>query len=230
MGMVARMPTNMDTAPMPIDAKFLTLTQWLSPSFPVGAFAYSHGLEQAIRSHWIENGEDLREWLDTLIRHGSGRSDAIWIRLAWACKDMSDVQELNAQCRAFAPALERQREAERQGAAFSNVASHVWGLKLPMLQLPINLGFAARQEGLDIEAVIALYLQSFLSNLTAAAQRLMPMGQTEGQSILAQLNAACIEVAADSRDMGIEDISSTAFLSDIAAMQHETLQPRIFQS
>ncbi|SHG46642.1 urease accessory protein UreF [Cognatishimia maritima] len=218
------------TIAMPIDAKLLTLTQWLSPAFPVGAFAYSHGLEQAVCDGWIHDAYTLNEWLVDIARHGSGMSDAIWIRLAYAAQSDAELDALNAQCRAYAPCAERLREGQRQGQAFARVASEVWGLALPNLQLPVALGSAARQMGLSPDSTITLYLQSFLGNLVSAAQRLMPLGQTEAQTVLAQLNADCIALAQASDGKALEDITSSAFLSDIAAMRHETLQPRIFQS
>ena len=232
MDMGARIPMRMGTRHMTmhIDAKLLTLTQWLSPAFPVGAFAFSHGLEQAARNCWVESASDLLSWLQDIMHHGSGFSDAIWIRLANDADTEADVLTLNAQCRAFAPSIERLREAERQGQAFARVTSDVWQVKLPALQLPIALGAAARQEDLPIEAVITLYLQSFLGNLVSAAQRIMPLGQTDAQAVLAKLNRDCIDIAAKTKAANLQDISSSAFLSDIASMRHEKLQPRIFQS
>lgn len=215
---------------MPIDVKLLTLTQWLSPAFPVGAFAYSHGLEEAIRNGWVETATDLREWLQDITRHGSGRSDAIWIRLAYEANSEAEIESLNMQCRAFAPSLERMREGERQGQAFARVTSDVWQMDLPPSQLPVALGLAARNADLPIDMVITLYLQSFLGNLVSAAQRLMPLGQTDAQSVLAELNHDCISIAAETEGKALDDMSSSAFLSDIASMRHETLQPRIFQS
>lgn len=216
--------------PMPIDAKLLTLTQWLSPAFPLGAFAYSHGLEQAVRSGWVKSAADLQDWLQDITRHGTGHSDAIWTRLAYAADSDGAIEVLNTQCRAYASSLERLREGERQGQAFARVTSEVWDLALPSLQLPVALGRAAKLAELPIDAVITLYLQAFLGNLVSAAQRLMPLGQTDAQAVLAQLNTECLKIATDTAGKGLEDISSSAFLSDIAAMRHETLQPRIFQS
>ena len=215
---------------MPIDAKLLTLTQWLSPAFPLGSFAYSHGLEQAVRNGWVACAEELQEWLEDIARYGSGRSDAIWIRLAYEAETDAAVEVLNTQCRAYAPSLERLREGDRQGQAFARVTSEVWNMTLPSLKLPIALGRAAKLAELPVNTVTALYLQAFLSNLVAAAQRLMPLGQTDAQAIMAQLNQDCIAIAAESEGKALEEISSSAFLSDIAAMRHETLQPRIFQS
>ncbi|WP_122075027.1 urease accessory protein UreF [Pseudophaeobacter sp. EL27] len=212
------------------NAKLLTLTQWLSPAFPLGSFAYSHGLEQAIHSGWIAGPSDLQDWLEVILRHGSAHSDAVWIRLAHDAETAAEIEQMNTQCRAYAASFERLREAERQGQAFARVVSEVWSLTLPALQLPIALGRAARLSELPIDLVVTLYLQAFLGNLVSAAQRLMPLGQTDAQAILSRLNMDYIEISAQTVQQGLDDISSSAFLSDIAAMRHETLQPRIFQS
>ncbi len=232
--MDARIRMNMGTRPihtaMRIDAKLLTLTQWLSPAYPVGAFAYSHGLEQAVHSKWVNDGHTLCDWLTDVAEHGAGHADAIWVRLAYDCDTAEDVTLLNAEVRAFASSLERVREAERQGQAFARVTSDVWNMELPTLMFPVALGRAARLADLPIDAVITLYLQAFLGNLVSAAQRLMPLGQTAAQTVMSRLNTVCLETTKTTQGKTIDDVSSTAFLSDIAAMRHETLQPRIFQS
>ena len=215
---------------MPTDLRLLTLTQWLSPAFPVGSFAYSHGLESAVSEGWVSDAESLYEWLEDILIHGSGQADAAWIALSYSAHSLKEVENLNDYARAFSASAERVREGERQGAAFAKVASSVWCLELPELLLPIALGHSAKQQGLDLDAVIALYLQAFLSNLGAAAQRLMPLGQTDAQIVVAKLNPVCLDVAKTAKTMEMRDISSSCFLSDIAAMKHETLQPRLFQS
>ena len=57
------------------DIDILTLTQWLSPSFPVGAFAYSHGLETAFQNGQISTADALRDWLADVLTHGWTNSD-----------------------------------------------------------------------------------------------------------------------------------------------------------
>ena len=79
MAMAGRIRMNMARRLMPIDAKLLTLTQWLSPSYPVGAFAWSHGVERAIRDNWIDDAAALEDWLRACLTEGSGRADAIWL-------------------------------------------------------------------------------------------------------------------------------------------------------
>ncbi|MEM8775576.1 MAG: urease accessory UreF family protein [Pseudomonadota bacterium] len=221
---------SMDIPLMRIEIDLITLTQWLSPSFPIGSFAYSHGLEAAVARGWVQNAGSLQEWLSDIALHGTGRSDAIWLRLAYRAEDRTELLALNAEARAFAPAKTRLIEAERQGAAFAKTVRAVWEMDLPDLLVPLAVGAATHQKDIDIDLVVPLYLQAVLGNLVSAAQRLMPLGQTEGQAVLAALQQACLQIAQETADAEREDIYSNAFASDIAAMHHETLEPRLFQS
>ncbi len=212
---------------MPIDARLLTLTQWLSPAFPTGAFAFSHGVETAIKEGWITDAETLEIWLRDCLEHGSGRADAIWLRLAYAAEDPLLV---DVKARAFTLSAERLREAERQGVAFVRTVNAVWDLDLPDMLLPVATGRAARLAQLDVDATAALYLQSVVANLTSAAVRLSPIGQTAGQRVIGNLNPLCLSIAEETKGTDENDIFGNAFLSDISAMAHETLEPRLFQS
>ena len=228
--MAAPIPMNTGQAPMSTDPRMLILTQWLSPAYPTGAFAWSHGLEAAIRAGWVRDAGSLESWLADLLSDGSGRSDAIFIALAEACRSNEELCEVDRTARAFAPSAERLRESDRQGAAFARVTRAVWDLDLPDCLLPVVLGRAVHLMTLPVQDVTALYLQNFASNLIAAAQRLMPLGQTDGQAVLARLAPLCESVAADAGGAGEDGLYSNCFLSDIAAMQHETQEPRLFQS
>jgi len=214
---------------MPTDARLLTLAQWFSPSYPLGAFSYSHGLENAVAEGWIADADDVTAWLSGVLRNGTGRSDAIFFRLA-ACAERHELPQLEAEARAFSPAQERVQEAARMGAAFAQVTSDVWRIEVPPLLLPLALGRATQLAKLDQDMALALYLQSFVGNLVSVAQRLMPLGQTRAQQIVYHLQRECMVVVEDSRDTGLEDLWSTAFLSDIAAMRHETQETRVFQT
>ncbi len=215
---------------MPTDPRLLTLTQWLSPAYPTGAFAYSHGIEQAIAEGWIGDRAGLAGWLSGCLASGSLRSDAIFLRLAFHAPETDSLEVLEDWARAWAASSERLVEAERQGRAFVETTNAIWRLDLPPLLLPLAVGAAAGRAGLEVEATLALYLQAGLSNLISGAMRLMALGQVAGQGLLAELMPLCLEVVAETRDATLEDIHSSAFLSDIAAMRHETLQPRLFQT
>lgn len=230
MGMAAPTATNMGPPPMHTDPKLLTLVQWLSPNFPLASFTYSHGLEAAIAAGWVKDGATLETWLRDLLHHGSGRCDAIWLRAAFAADTAEALVTLDAEARAFAPAATRLREGAGQGAAFTRLVREVWQIDLPDLLLPLAVGAATRRAQMDLETALPLFLSGFVSNLVAAAQRLMPLGQTQAQAIVARLHDDCTQVATETKGATPEDIWATAFLSDIAAMHHETLQPRLFQS
>jgi urease accessory protein len=208
----------------------LTLAQWLSPAYPVGAFAYSHGLETAIQSGRVATPQELQLWLSDLLHHGSGRNDCILLRAAYHSGDATTLAHVNATALAFAASAERRMETELQGDAFCQTTAAIWGGELSGLAYPVAVGAAAAQLNLDLTLTAGLYLQAFTSNLVSAAVRLVPLGQTAGQAVLAALTPDCTTIAMDTQRSTLDDLQGSVFLSDIAAMTHETLQPRIFRS
>lgn len=208
----------------------LILSQWFSPAYPLGGFAYSHGLETAIARGDITTAAQLEDWLADLLRNGSGRNDAILLRAGFACADHGAVAEVDAHARAFAASAERITEGAQQGAAFARTTNAIWATDLPDLMLPVAVGYAARALDLPVELSAQMYLQSFASTLTSAAVRLVPLGQTEGQACLQALGPLCVQIASETAEEGLDDLASCTFVIDIMAMQHETLTPRIFQS
>ena len=227
MGTVARSHMAMWPQRMIIDV--MTLSQWLSPSYPVGAFAYSHGLETVIANEKMVTGDDLFHWLADIVKYGTGRNDCTVLKAAYSCIDLAALSDVDAHARAFSSSAERLRETSLQGAAFCQTTAALWGDVIPNLTYPVAVGWAAGQHKLDLDLTAAMYVQSFVSNLVSAAVRAIPLGQTEGQSILARLSPLCLHTAMGSGS-DLNDLHSITFLSDIAAMRHETLQPRIFRS
>lgn len=205
----------------------LTLMQWLSPAFPVGAFAYSHGLEQVIADGVITDADALRDWLAALLSHGSGRADAVLLAAAYGSADVAGV---DAAARAFAASAERLMETDLQGAAFCDTARAVWGLDLTGLTYPVAVGTAARAMKIPLAETLPLYLHAFASNLVSVAQRAMPLGQTQAQRVLSDLAPIIENTASEAIGATLDDLQSAGFAADIAAMRHETLQPRIFRS
>jgi urease accessory protein len=214
---------------MRTDHGLLTLAQWLSPAFPVGAFAYSHGLETAIQSGVIGSAQDLQDWLEDVLAHGSGRNDAVLLHAAY-CAPAAELVHVNDTALAVTASAERVLETQLQGGAFCQTTAAIWGTMNDDLVYPVAVGAAAARLHLDPTLTAALYLQSFAGNLVSAAVRAVPLGQTEGQRVLAALSPLCVRIADETATATLDDLHSTAFLSDIAAMHHETLQPRIFRS
>lgn len=206
---------------------FITLTQWLSPSYPVGAFSYSHGVETAIATGQISDAKSLTDWLETILLHGTGRSDAILLSHAYRADDPAAIAAL---ADALSPSLERRAESLQQGAAFARTTRAVWDLDLPDMPYPVAVGRAASLRKIPLETTASLYLHSLASNLVSAAIRLIPLGQTDGQRCLHRLTNTIEDVTSDATTAPLEEIGGCAILSDIASMHHETQTVRLFQS
>lgn len=224
--MVMGGPTGMITGMCMNTDPILTLSQWFSPSYPIGAFAYSHGVEQAIADRQITDAASLRDWVETVLTHGAGRSDAVLLAAAYH----GDAAEVDGYARAFACSKERLMEADLMGAAFARITASLQDHDLSGLTYPVAVGQAARLAGLPPELTASMYLQAFVSSLVSVGIRLIPIGQTDGHRIIAELSPACSRVAREEAGGDLNRLSTTAFLSDIAAMRHETLPSRVFRT
>jgi len=209
---------------------FLILTQMLSPAFPVGAFSYSHGLEQAIDAGLVRDADGLQHWLDGVLAYGAGRNDALLLAAAFRAQSGAARENLDALALALAPSAERHDETRALGAAFGRTARGVWALELADHAYPVAVGTVARVLGLAVAPVLALFLQGFLGNLVTIGVRAIPLGQTEGQRILAALSGRVNEMLAGLLAADLDDIGGCAIAGDIVAMRHETMNTRIFRS
>jgi len=210
----------------------LHLLAWLSPGFPTGAYAYSHGLEWAVESGDVRNGDTLRAWLADILSNGSGRNDAILLRHSHrAARDRAALAQLAELAAAVVPSRERLAETLDQGTAFLR-AARAWDCpNLPeAVAYPVAVGALIGWHGIDEGLAAAAYLQAFASNLISAAIRLIPLGQTAGLRVLVALEPTILHVANDTAAATLEDIGGCTFRADLAAMRHETQYTRLFRS
>ncbi|MEP2530150.1 urease accessory protein UreF [Shimia sp.] len=215
--------------PMPIDP-ILTLTQWLSPAYPVGAFSYSHGLEQAVHAGRVHDANSFSDWLSDVLQHGAGRNDVILLAVAWHSANPETLQDIDDLARALAPSAERLLETDQQGAAFAQTTAAVFATDLTALTYPVAVGRAARLQNLPLRDTARLFLHAFAANLTSAAIRLVPLGQTAGQSALHAITPLCQSIADHAITQPPDAIAASAFATDIASMTHETQYSRLFRS
>ncbi len=171
------------------DRGLLSLVQWLSPAFPVGGFAYSHGLEWAIAAGEVTSAATARDWIAAILSQGAGRSDAIL--LVHAMRHDADLVALGALAEALAASRERWIETMEQGRALALTIRALEGTEVPETAYPVAFGAAAGDLGVAAGRVAALYLQAMASNLVLAAVRFVPLGQTEGQAMLSRPAPAC---------------------------------------
>jgi urease accessory protein len=207
----------------------LTLTQWLSPGFPVGAYAYSHGLERAIDRGDLRNVATLKLWLEDILAHGGGLSDAICLVAAYQAEP-EELAEIDAVARSFAASSERLTETCDQGAAFARTVDAIWATEVGKLTYPVAVGRAAKVRGYPLELTTQCYVQAFAANLISAAVRLVPLGQTEGQNLLAELQPLIRDASKAALSKSLDDLTSTCFAADIVAMQHEVQYSKVFRT
>jgi urease accessory protein len=207
------------------------LHAWLSPGYPVGAYTYSHGLENAIAEGLIEDVDSARAWIDDCLKHGGGRSDAILFAQTYRADGEDALAEISELALALAPSTERLLETRAQGRAFADVTEAAWGNGAPHDRpYPVAVGQAAAAHGIALEAALVVFLQAFVANLVSAAVRLVPLGQTEGARIVAGLMPDVLALAEAAAAAGLDDIGGFAIHADIASMRHETQETRLFRS
>lgn len=204
------------------------LHSWFSPAYPIGAFAYSHGLEQAILAGEVTTADALRDWLAAQLRFGAARSDAVLLSLAW--REIETVDDLAALAEALAASAERHQETMAQGAAFARVTRDVHGVAVPDAAYPVAVGVAAQRMALPLEAALRFYLNAYVANLVSAAVRFMPLGQTAGQQVVAGLFPVVEAAVAEALTATCDDVGTFVPSADLSAIEHETLQVRIFRT
>jgi urease accessory protein len=215
----------------------LALFVWLSPAFPVGAYAYSHGIEWAVEAGDIRDGASLAAWLDDLADYGAPRLDvALFIAAHRAAHDPDALCEVNEFAVALAGARERRLETTAQGTAFLAAARAAWpcaalqNLGDGPVAYPIAVAAAAAGHGVALEDAAPAFALSLFGNLVSAAARLGVIGQTEAQKIVAALTPKLAAMAAQALHTELSAMGACAFRSDIAAMKHETQYSRLFRA
>ena len=211
------------------------LVTWLSPAFPVGAFAWSAGLETAIADRRVRDAAKLSDWISGALQHGGIRTDAIL--LAHAHRGFADnvaLQELADLSLALTASRERWMETSVTGESYV-AATKVWPTEtiaaLPSpCPYPIAVGAIAAAHGIGMADTLLAWLTTTVHGQVSVAVRLVPLGQSDGLRIMAALEPAIATLAEAAAAAGLADIGGIAYAADIAQMRHETLEPRVFRS
>jgi urease accessory protein len=227
------------TKPSPEQALY-KLQTWFSPSYPVGAYTYSHGLECAFEAGHVQNVEEAVAWISNIICNGSGFADAAFVALAHrAISEKSNLYEIAEYATAFTGTKELRLESEAQGAAFIETIQKVEandGITLLAKKwpgpytYPVVIGVAAGSIGIDCHATCTAYLHAFVSNLASALVRIVPLGQTDGQRIIARLSEAVERTVENALSTQLNQISTSTLMVDLTSMHHETQYTRLFRS
>jgi urease accessory protein len=227
---------------MTTEAALYRLMTWLSPAYPLGAFSYSHGLEYAVEAGLVRDRAGLGDWVATALGAGAGLSDGALLAAAWRAAAAGDAAALDeVACLAFAwrGSAETALESRAQGAAFLATTRAAWPHRLldalalrhrGEAALPVAVGVAAAGHGVPLAAALTAYLHGFAATLVSAGLRLVPLGQSDGQQVMAALESVIAGAANTVLATPLDEIGTAAPLIDWCSMRHETQYTRLFRS
>ena len=196
---------------------------WFSSSFPIGSYAYSHGLEALIDEKKINNKDDIKEYLNALLFYGSLRNDYIFIKSIYKGHEISEMILANASSK------ERQIEMIDMGNSFRKIMKDSWDLSLPEnTPFIYSLSKAGLYFNIKFDDLIKFYLQSFISNLINVCVKHIPISQMDGQTLNVNFIDEIQKFLSQSKQFTLKDIGSTFFLADIFSIRHENLDSRIY--
>lgn len=226
-------------------AGLMRLMTWLSPSFPVGAYTYSHGVEYAVEDGRVSSANTLINWVEGVLEFGAGRIDAVLFCAAWRATLAGEEEalfDIGVEADCWRGTSEMALEATAQGRAFVSTVEKVWGEgvltrwasrmrgddRLP--SYPVAVGIAAAEVKVPLQDALTAYLHAMAANLVSSAVRLVPLGQTDGVRSLSSLDQA-VSIAVDhAMSADLSDLGAAAPLVDWTSMKHETQYTRLFRS
>ncbi len=230
------------TPPMDDDYGWLTLlASWLSPSYPVGAYSYSHGIEWAVETGTMKTVDDLTGYIATVLEVGAGWADLVLAAAAWRAAadgqggELHHIAELGLALRAT---REMAMESLQQGSAFVAATRAAWpGTALDALAVnhpgaivySVAVGTACA-EHVPLRAMLIAFGHAIAANLVSAGIRLIPLGQTDGQRVMAALRPVVARIAEQARAAPLTDLGGAAPRIEVCSMRHETQHTRLFRS
>ncbi len=223
-------------------AALFRLMAWLSPAYPIGAFSYSSGIEWAVEAGDIKDAETLRQWLAAAMADGGGFADAVFLVHAFravAAADDAALRTVAELAAAFVPSKERFLETTAQGRAFLDVTRAAW--PCPALDrlaaawdgpvaLPVAVGTTCAGHGIACAPSLNAFLHAMAANWISAGVRLIPLGQTDGQRVLAALEKVVAATAARALATPLDEAGTCTLRADLASMRHEAQYTRLFRS
>ncbi len=223
-------------------AALYRLLTWLSPAFPVGGFSYSSGIEWAVEAGDVGDAETLRDWLAAMLADGSGFCDGVVLAHAHRAVEAADhaaLRDIAELAAAFVPSRERQLETLSQGRAFVDTARAAWNcsdLERVLascdgaIAYPVAVGLVSAAHAIPLDPTLHAFLHALVSNWISAGSRLIPLGQTDSQRVLALLEPVVAATAERAKGASPDDLGSATFRADLASMRHEAQYTRLFRS
>ncbi|WP_315862726.1 urease accessory protein UreF [Picosynechococcus sp. PCC 11901] len=222
----------------------LILWQLINSNFPLGAYNYSEGLEYLVESAGCSEIGSFQDWLGLHLRYGSIRAEvSVVLRIvqAIAADDLTQLQYWNSWLNGTRETKELRQQSIQMGNSLLKLLGDLDENKRPQLgacreqigkscHYAIAFGIAVALWDIEPHQAVLGYLHSWLSNLVSAGVKLIPLGQTQGQRIIYQLQPLITEIAETLVTQKEMDLYACTWGLSLASMNHETQYTRLFRS
>jgi urease accessory protein len=226
------------------DSGLYLLLTWGSPSYPTGAFSYSHGLEWAVEAGTVKDLNSLQDYLEAVLCRGGGWIDAVLFVHVWQTASQygasAELDELVELAGALRGSSEAALESRQQGSAFLQVTRRAWPHQLldelanRLNDQPVAhcaaVAVACAAHGVELTNGLHAYLHAFAANLISAGARLIPLGQTDAQIGIARLSTLIAKVRDRALETDLQELGTAAPMLDLSSLWHETQYTRLFRS
>lgn len=219
------------------------LFQLASPSLPVGAFAYSEGMEAAVEAGWLASTDDVHDWLGAALHECMARLDlALCLRLhsAWLAGDIDSVRCWSRFNLAARETSERRAQERHLGTALASLLQgmdiaeaadwRIGGAYVDDVSFAALFGLAAVRWHIGAEDAAAALAWAWLENQVLAAVKLVPLGQTQGQRLLFALADQVAPALAVAATLDDDDLGGSLPGITLACTAHETMYSRLYRS
>jgi len=210
-----------------------------SPALPVGGFAYSQGLEQAVEDGWVTDREQTYVWIRDSLLLNLARQELPWWLYCYeaaARQDWSVLIKGNQQLAALRETAELRLESKQMGYSMARLFAQ-WPCAQALAQrselawsYPAAYAALAACSGIASDAALAAYLWSWVENQVLAAMKTVPLGQIEGQELLHRLKDDIARACLTAQSTSLSDAGSAAWGLALASTRHETQYSRLFRS
>lgn len=232
------------TTPMRTDSRagsdlaLLGLLQLVSPALPIGAFAWSQGLESAFELRWVNNDRELGEWLEGVLEDGLSRCELpllARLQTAWAEADAAAIAHWNDWLHATRETAELSDEDARLGSALLRLLNSLELLPrqglMPEEPAYITVfAWAAHNRAVPVRHTLLGFAWAWLENQLAVACKALPLGHTAAQRLIEQLRPALVTAVERALAMSDGELGPVLPGLALASAHHETQYSRLFRS
>lgn len=228
-----------------MDQALLRILQLTDSAFPTGAFAHSFGLETYVARGIVRTAASLEAFVANILLHAMAPSDGVaCAAISRAGADWQDLlQRLDRRLSAMKVVTESRQASRTLGTRFLRTTTALFSLPRATSYLSaidatsvyghisLAYGLVCHDLDLPVPPALAAWFRQYCASMVWVGVRLMPLGQTAGQELLARLGAPICDAVALALERDVDDMASFAPGQELAGIMHrDALTTRLYIS